>query len=65
MTFDRTVYSLLLKQETGQQHSYCHMFFLIAFLEAAFIRNIILIICFNYIICINDNSVINNFHGKL
>ena len=41
---------------------YCHIFFLIAFLEEAFISNIIITLCINYIIIMftNYNSVINN-----
>jgi hypothetical protein len=37
--------------------SYFHIFFLIAFLDQAFARNIIIILCINYIIiiCINNN----------
>jgi len=46
------------------------MFFLIAFLEEAFIRNIAIIIYINYIIIIcinnnNNNSVINNNCGRV
>ena len=48
---------------------YFHIFFLIAFLEEAFIRNIIIILYMNYtvIICFNDysNAVINNNYGRL
>jgi len=43
------------------------MFFLITFLDKAFIKNIIIILCINHtiIICINDNnSVINNIYGR-
>ena len=46
--------------------SYCHILFLIAFLEEAYVRNIIIILCINCIItiCINDNNaVINNNYG--
>ena len=49
--------------------SYFQIFFLIAFLEEPFIRNIIIILCINYhtiIICNNNNNaVINNNHGRL
>jgi hypothetical protein len=38
-----------------------HIFFLIALLEQAFIRNVTLII----ILCINNNAIINNRDGKL
>ena len=38
-----------------QQHSYCHILLLIAFLEGALIRNVI------YVLCIDgNNAVINN-----
>jgi hypothetical protein len=38
--------------QTGNSssYSYCHVFFLIAFLEEAFLRNIVIILCVNYII---------------
>ena len=44
--------------------SYFHVFFLLTFLEEAFIRNIIIILRINYIIIIrihnnNNNAVIN------
>ena len=45
-----------------------HIFFLIALLEEAFIRNIIIILCINYIIIIfmDDNkAIINNNCGRL
>jgi hypothetical protein len=47
--------------ERGRSPSYFQIFFLIAFLEEAFIRNII-IPCINYIIiiCINNNNNNNN-----
>jgi hypothetical protein len=35
---------------SSSSHSYCHMFSLIAFLEEAFIRNIIIILWINYIL---------------
>jgi len=47
--------------------SYCKIFFLNAFLEEAFVRNIIIILCINYVIimCINnDNAVTNIMYGK-
>jgi hypothetical protein len=43
------------------------MFFLIAFLDKAFIKNIIIILCINHIIIISihdNNSVINNIYGR-
>jgi hypothetical protein len=49
VTMDSTVvYILLFKQEVAAVPSYFHIF-LIAFLKEAFIRNIILILCINYI----------------
>jgi len=44
------------------------MFFIIAFLEEALIRNIIIQVCINYIIIIyinDNNAVINNSFGRL
>jgi len=39
---EKTFYGLLYKQAAAvAAHSYCHMFFLITFLEEAFIRNVI------------------------
>jgi hypothetical protein len=61
-------YSLLFKQEVVATPSYFQIFFLIAFLDEAFIINIIIILCIKYIIiiCINDNNaVINNNYGRL
>ena len=46
---------------------YFHIFFLITFLNRAFIRNIIIIQCINYviIICLNENNaLINNNYGR-
>ena len=63
MTLNETLYTLLFKQEEVTDTSYCHIFFLIASLEEAFIRNIIIIKYINYIIItrINDyTAVINN-----
>jgi len=43
--------------------------FFIAFLKEAFIRNIDILLCINYIIiiCINDNNAVinNNYYGRL
>ena len=33
VTLDKTFYNFPFKQEAVEAHSYCHMFFLIAFLE--------------------------------
>ena len=63
VTLDKTFYSLLFEQEVIAAPSYYRIFFLIPFLEDAFVRNTIIIICINYIviICINNNNaVINN-----
>ena len=52
---------ILSKQEavSTQSYAYFHIFFLIAFLEQAFIRNVIIILCMNI------NSIINNNSGRL
>ena len=44
--------NVLKSLQTGNNSipSYCHILFLIAFLEKAFIRNIIITLCINYII---------------
>ena len=66
-TLDKTFYKLLLKQEIVKTLSYFQIFFLNAFLDEAFIRNIIFILCINHIIiiCINDNNaVITNNYGR-
>jgi len=44
VTLDKTFYSLLVKQEVAAAPSYFHIFFLVAFLEEAFIRNVIIIL---------------------
>jgi hypothetical protein len=46
--------------ENSSSHSYCHTFFLVEFLEEAFIRNIMILLCVNYEINNNNNAVINN-----
>jgi hypothetical protein len=54
--------------ESSSSPSYCHIFFLIAFLNEAIIRNRIIIIYINYtLIChaININAVININYGRL
>jgi hypothetical protein len=62
----RTFYSLLFKQEVVRAH-----IFLLAFLEEPFIINIIygnytmLYLCNIIIICVNNNSIINNNYGRL
>ena len=66
MTMDKTFYNLLFQQDIVTIPSYFQMFFFIAFLDKAFIKNIITL-CINHIIiiCINDNnSVINNIYGR-
>jgi hypothetical protein len=49
--------------------SYFQIVFLIAFIEEAFIRNMIFMPCIIYtvtiVICINSNAVINNSYGRL
>jgi len=67
MTMDKAFYVLLFQQHIVNTPSYFQMFFLIAFLDKAFIKIVIIILCINHIIiiCINDNnSVINNIYGK-
>jgi len=64
---DKTLYNLLFQQDIVNTPSYFQMFFLIAFLDKAFIKNIIIILCINptIIICIHDNnSVVNNIYGR-
>jgi hypothetical protein len=50
-TVGRTFYILLFETGSSSSPSYCHIFFLIAFFEEDFIRNII-IPCINYKIII-------------
>jgi len=48
-------------EQEQQQPSYCHILFLISFLEEYVIRNITIILCINYImIYINYNYVVIN-----
>jgi len=49
VTLGKTFYSLLLKQEAVAAPSYCQIFLFLAFLEEAFIINIIIILCTNCI----------------
>jgi hypothetical protein len=42
VTLNKMFYTLLFKQEEVADTSYCHSFFLIASLEEAFIKNIII-----------------------
>jgi len=68
VTLNKTFYTLLFKQEEVADTSDCHIFFLIASLKEAFVRNIIIILYINYIIItrINDNNaVINNNYRRL
>ena len=60
MTLDRTFYSLLAKQEIAAALSYRHVFFLIIFLEEAFIINITIIPYVNY-----NNAIINKLLWKV
>jgi len=51
---------------SGGSPSYCHMCFLTAPPEENFIRNIIILLYINYIIiCTNNNTLINNYYGRL
>jgi hypothetical protein len=56
-----------IKTRSSSSPRYCHIFFLIAFLDEAYIRYIKVILCVNYIIiiCINNNDAIinNNYRG--
>jgi len=49
--------------------SYLHTFLLNAFLEETFTWNIVIILCIHYtitiIICINNNTIINNNYGMI
>ena len=54
MTMDKMFLKSSFKTGSSSSPCYCHIFFLFAFLEEAFIRNIIIIIC------INDNNVVIN-----
>jgi hypothetical protein len=57
-----------LQTGSSSRPSYVHMFFFIAFLEEACIRNIISAFCINYIIIIrmdDNNSAVNNNYGSL
>ena len=49
MTLDRTFYNLICKQEVVAALLF-YTFFLIAFLDDVFVGNIIIILCFDYII---------------
>jgi hypothetical protein len=55
--------------QTGSSngHRYCHICFLIASPKQDFIRNIIIILYINYIniICINNNTIFNNYYERL
>ena len=67
VTLDKMFYELLLKQEIVAALVTSIFFFSrIAFLQEAFIRNIIMTGCINYrtVMCIN-NAVINNNYGNL
>jgi len=52
---------------SSSSHSYCNIFFLVKFLEEAFICNIIIVLCVSYIIIIrtNVNAVVNNNYERL
>ena len=64
----RDIAQNVLQSSLQTWSSYLHIFFLIAFLKVAFIRNIIIILCINYIITIriyDNNAVVTNTHGRL
>jgi len=50
MTLDKMFYNLLFRQEVVAAPSYFHIFFLITFLEEAFNRSIIIILCIIYMV---------------
>ena len=60
MTLDEKVHNLLFKQEVAAAPRYLQIFFLVAFLDEAFIENIIIILCIN-----DNNAVINSNYGRL
>ena len=67
MTLDKIFYSLRFKQELVAAVTVNSKFFsLTAFLNEAFIINIRIILCNNYIfiICIVDNNAVINNYGK-
>ena len=66
----RTFYCLLLNSKwQQQQHSYCHLLLLIAFLERTFIGNTVMLLRAKYTVtvCIvsNDNGMIGSNCGRL
>jgi len=70
VTLGRTFYCLLLNSKwQQQQHSYCHLLLLIAFLERTFIGNTVMLLCANctVTVCIdsNDNGMIGSNCGRL
>ena len=70
VTMGRTFYCLLLNSKwQQQQHSYCHLLLLIAFLERTFIGNTVMLLCANctVTVCIdsNDNGMIGSNCGRL
>jgi len=65
-TLDKMCYSLIFNQEAAAAPSHCHSFFFIAFLEEAFIRNVLIMLYIGYTIYVKNNySVINNNCGRL
>jgi hypothetical protein len=65
----QSVLQSYLETGSSSSYSYCHILFLIAFLEEAIIKNTIAIFSINYIIFIifivNNNAVINNYLWKI
>jgi hypothetical protein len=56
-----------LQTENSSSPNYVNIFFLIAYLEEALVRNIMIKLCIKYIIiiCIDDNNaVLNNNYGR-
>jgi hypothetical protein len=62
VTLGKKIYILPLTQEAVAAPSYCQIFLFLAFLEEAFIRNTIIILCTNCItvILITGNAAVNN-----
>jgi hypothetical protein len=59
-------FTTFFSNRSSSSPSYFHMYFLTAFLKEAFIRNIKILLCINYITRINDNNaVINNNYVRL
>ena len=63
-------FTIFFQTGSNSSPSYCHIFFFIAFLEQAFIWNIIITLCIIFtviiIVCINKKgAIINNKYGRI